>query len=79
MQHIEYNLLYRAHVGLNMEEAVWDHSTFSKNRERLLNETVSRAFFGKVLLLASRRELVSSEHFKVDGTLIEAWASLKSF
>jgi len=79
VQHIEYNLLYRWFVGLDMDAPVWDHSTFTKNRDRLLNETVARAFFAKVLGLADWAGLVSSEHFTVDGTLIEAWASLKSF
>lgn len=79
VQHIEYNLLYRWFVGLDMDDPVWDHSTFTKNRDRLLNEAVARAFFGKVLDLAEWQGLVSSEHFTVDGTLIEAWASLKSF
>ena len=58
---------------------MWDHSSFTKNRERLLNEAVGRAFFGKVLGLAEWKGLVSSEHFTVDGALIEAWASMKSF
>ena len=79
VQHIDYNLLYRWFVGLNMDDKVWDHSTFTKNRDRLLNETVSRAFFDKVLGLAQWQGLVSSDHFSVDGTLIEAWASAKSF
>ena len=79
VQHIEYNLLYRWFVGLDMDDAVWDHSSFTKNRDRLLNEAVARAFFGKVLALAEWQGLVSSEHFTVDGTLIEAWASMKSF
>lgn len=79
MQHIDYNLLYRWFVGLDMDDPVWDHSSFTKNRERLLNETVARAFFGKVLELAEWQGLVSSDHFSVDGTLIEAWASMKSF
>lgn len=79
VQHIDYNLLYRWFVGLDMDDKVWDHSTFTKNRDRLLNETVARAFFGKVLGLAQWHGLVSSEHFSVDGTLIEAWASAKSF
>lgn len=79
VQHIEYNLLYRWFVGLEMDDPVWDHSSFTKNRERLLNEAVGRAFFGKVLGLAEWKGLVSSEHFTVDGTLIEAWASMKSF
>jgi hypothetical protein len=64
---------------LDMDDPVWDHSSFTKNRERLLNEAVGRAFFGKVLELAEWQGLVSSEHFTVDGTLIEAWASMKSF
>jgi transposase len=79
VQHIEYNLLYRWFVGLDMDDPVWDQSSFTKNRERLLNEAVGRAFFGKVLELAEWQGLVSSEHFTVDGTLIEAWASMKSF
>jgi transposase len=79
VQHIEYNLLYRWFVGLDMDDPVWDHSSFTKNRERLLNEAVGRVFFGKVLELAEWQGLVSSEHFTVDGTLIEAWASMKSF
>ena len=77
--HIDYNLLYRWFVGLGMDEAVWNHSTFSANRDRLLNETIVRSFFAKVLGLAEWRGLVSDEHFSVDGTLIEAWASMKSF
>jgi transposase len=79
VQHIEYNLLYRWFVGLDLDDAVWDHSSFTKNRDRLLNEAVARSFFGKVLDLGEWQGLVSSEHFTVDGTLIEAWASLKSF
>ena len=76
---IDYNLLYRWFVGLDMDDAVWDHSTFTKNRDRLLNEALARVFFAKVLGWARWKELVSSEHFSVDGTLIEAWASMKSF
>lgn len=79
VHHIEYNLLYRWFVGLDMDDQVWNHSTFSKNRERLLNETVSRTFFQRILGQAKWHGLVSSEHFTVDGTLIEAWASMKSF
>jgi transposase len=71
VQQIEFNLLYRWFVGLEMDTAVWDHSSFTKNRDRLLNETVARAFFDKVLGLAQWQGLVSSEHFSVDGTLIE--------
>ena len=79
VQHIDYNLLYRWFVGLDMDDAIWDHSVFTKNRDRLLNEAVARSFFGRVLALAEWQGLVSSEHFTVDGTLIEAWASMKSF
>ena len=79
VSHIDYNLLYRWFVGLGMDEAVWNHSTFSANRDRLLNETIARSFFAKVLNLAQWQGLVSDEHFSVDGTLIEAWASMKSF
>ena len=76
---IEYNLLYRWFVGLTLDEAVWDHSTFTANRDRLLNETITRIFFGRVRGLAEWQGLMSDEHFSVDGTLIEAWASMKSF
>lgn len=76
---INYNLLYRWFVGLNIEDKVWDHSTFSANRERLFNEDLARAFFERVKLSAQWSRLASDEHFSVDGTLIEAWASHKSF
>lgn len=79
VQHIEYNLLYRWFVGLSLDEDVWAFSTFSENRERLFSEAVMREFFGKVVSLAQWKRLVSSEHFTVDGTLIDAWASQKSF
>ena len=79
VQHLDFNLLYRRFAGLDMDDLVWDHSVFSKNRDRLLNEAVARSFFGKVLALAEWQGLVSCDHFTVDGTLIEAWASLKSF
>ena len=79
MQHIDFSLLYRWFVGLEMDDPVWDHSSFTKNRERLFSEAVARAFFEKVLELAEWQGLVSSDHFSVDGTLIEAWASMKSF
>lgn len=79
VQHIDYNLLYRWFVGLDLDDAVWDHSTFSANRDRLLNEVIARSFFARVLALADWQGLVSDEHFSVDGTLIEAWASMKSF
>jgi transposase len=79
MEQLDYNLLFRWFVGLNMDEAVWDATTFSKNRERLLKGDVAEAFFDQVLKQASAHELLSSEHFTVDGTLLEAWASQKSF
>ena len=77
MEQLDYNLLFRWFVGMPMDEEVWDHSVFSKNRNRLLNEEIAQAFFQKVLKLAQPH--LSDEHFTVDGTLIEAWASHKSF
>ncbi|AGK50226.1 MULTISPECIES: IS5 family transposase [Burkholderia] len=79
MEQMRYNLLFRWFVGLAIEDAVWDHSTFSKNRDRLLEHEVVEAFFTKVMGLAEQRGLLSREHFSVDGTLIQAWASHKSF
>jgi len=76
---IDYNLLYRWFVGLNLEDRVWDHSTFSANRERLFNEGLARVFFDRVEHTAGWARLTSDEHFSVDGTLIDAWASHKSF
>jgi transposase len=76
---IDYNLLYRWFVGLNIEDKVWDHSTFSANRERLFNEELARVFFERVKCSAQWAKLIGDEHFSVDGTLIEAWASHKSF
>ena len=77
MEQLNYNLLFRWFVGMEMDEPVWNHAVFSKNRERLLNQEVARSFFGRVLEQA--RPHLSGEHFTVDGTLIEAWASQKSF
>ncbi len=79
MEQLDYNLLFRWFVGLNMDDPVWDPSTFSKNRERLLEGDVAHAFFDQVLAQARERDLLSDEHFTVDGTLIEAWAGQKSF
>lgn len=76
---IDYNLLYRWFVGLNIEDKVWDHSTFSANGERLFNEELARVFFERVKHSADWAKLTSDEHFSVDGTLIDAWASHKSF
>lgn len=77
MEQLQYNLLFRWFVGMEMDEAVWNHAVFSKNRERLLNERIAESFFQRVLKLA--QPYLSDEHFTVDGTLIEAWASQKSF
>lgn len=79
MEQLDYNILFRWFVGLSMDDQVWDHSVFSKNRERLLNTDVAAAFFVSVRQQAEAARLLSDEHFTVDGTLIEAWASLKSF
>jgi transposase/IS5 family transposase len=77
VEQLNYNLLFRWFVGMGMDEVVWNHAVFSKNRERLLNEEVAEVFFQRVLERA--KPYLSDEHFTVDGTLIEAWASHKSF
>src|SRR5258705_9633575 len=79
MEQLEYNLLFRWFVGLNMDEAVWVPTVFSKNRDRLLEGDIAEKFFANVLAQARSANLLSDEHFSVDGTLIEAWASHKSF
>lgn len=79
MEQINYNILFRWFVGLSMDDRVWDASSFSKNRERLMQADVAKAFMGKLLNLPQVKGLLSSEHFSVDGTLIDAWASMKSF
>jgi transposase len=79
MEELDYNLLFRWFVGLNLDDPVWDATVYCKNRERLLQGDVAESFFQEVLRLAEERHLLSDEHFAVDGTLIEAWASLKSF
>ncbi len=79
MEELDYNLLFRWFVGLNMDDPVWDTTVYSKNRERLLKGDVAKAFFDEVLRIAREHDLLSDEHFTVDGTLIEAWASQKSF
>ncbi len=78
-EQIDYNLLFRWFVELPMDQKVWDHSVFTKNRDRLLNSEIARAFFGSVRAQAERAGLLSDEHFTVDGTLVGAWASMKSF
>jgi len=77
VEQIQYNLLYRWFVGLGMDDAVWNHAVFSKNRDRLLTSEVAQQFFAAVLEQA--KPFMSNDHFTVDGTLIEAWASQKSF
>lgn len=79
MEQLEYNLLFRWFVGLNMDEPVWVPTVYSKNRERLLEGEVADRFFTEVLQQARSSNLLSDEHFSVDGTLIEAWAGQKSF
>jgi transposase len=79
VEQIRYNLLYRWFIGLAIDDEVWDHSSFSKNRDRLLEHAVVESFFTEVMALAEQRKLLSRDHFSVDGTLIQAWASHKSF
>jgi len=79
MEQLDYNMLYRWFVGLNMDDAIWDVTVFTKNRDRLLKGKIAQAFFEQVLGQARERALLSEEHFTVDGTLIEAWAGQKSF
>src|SRR6516165_1114283 len=77
MEQIDYNLLFRWFVGLGMDDAVWAPTTFTKNRDRLLTGDIAAAFFEAVLIHADSEQLLSNEHFTVDGTLLEAWASHK--
>ena len=79
MERLEFDLLFRWFVGLGIDDAVWDHSTFSKNRDRLLEGDIAAKFLRAVLAQPRVKRLLSPEHFSVDGTLIEAWASMKSF
>ena len=78
-EQLGYNMLYRWFVGLSMDDAPWDHSTYTKNRDRLIEHEVVRALFERVMQQAKEAQLLSDEHFSVDGTLIRAWASHKSF
>src|SRR5258705_13263488 len=77
IEQLQYNLLFRWFVGMEMDETVWNHAVYSKNRERLLNEGIAEGFFQRVLECA--KPYTSDEHFTVDWTLIEAWAGHKSF
>jgi transposase len=79
MEQLNYNLLFRWFVGLSPDDPVWDATVFCKNRDRLLDGDIACKFMTAVLKLPQVRQLLSSEHFSVDGTLIEAWASMKSF
>ena len=79
MERLEFDLLFRWFVGIGVDDAVWDHSTFSKNRDRLLEGDIAAKFLRAVLAQPRVKRLLSTDHFSVDGTLIEAWASMKSF
>ncbi len=79
MERLEYDLLFRWFVGIGVDDAAWDHSSFSKNRDRLLEGDIAAKFLAAVLEQPRVKRLISTDHFSVDGTLIEAWASLKSF
>jgi len=79
MERMDFDLLFRWFVGLGIDDAVWDHSVFSKNRDRLLNTEIAQAFLSALLSEPRVKRLLSHEHFSVDGTLLQAWASMKSF
>lgn len=79
VEQLDYNLLFRWFVGLSMDEAIWDHSTYSKNRDRVLSTDIAVLFLKQITKQAEDAGFLSDEHFTVDGTLIEAWASMKSF
>lgn len=78
VEQIRYNLLYRWFIGLAIDDEVWDHSSFSKNRDRLLEHAVAESFFTEVMALADKRNLLSRDNFSVAGTLIQAWVSHKT-
>src|SRR5216683_793681 len=79
MERMEFDLLFRWFVGLGVDDAAWDHSSFSKNRDRLLEGEIAAKFLAAVMAQPQVKRLLSSDHFSVDGTLLEAWASIKSF
>jgi hypothetical protein len=79
MERLEFDLLFRWFVGIGVDDAAWDHSVFSKNRERLLEGDIAAKLLSAVLAHPRVKRLLSTDHFSVDGTLIEAWASMKSF
>lgn len=79
LEQIDFNFLYRWFIGMKADDKIWDETVFSKNRERLLKGEIADKLFERVIVLANKKNLISDEHFTVDGTLVEAWASLKSF
>ena len=79
MERLEYDLLFRWFVGIGVDDPAWDHSVFSKNRDRLLEGDIAAKFLSAILAQRQVKKLLSTDHFSVDGTLIEAWASMKSF
>ena len=79
MEEMDYNILFRWFVGLNLDDPVWDATVFTKNRDRLLEAEVAKEFLARVVAQAREKGWTSDEHFSVDGTLLEAWASAKSF
>src|SRR5262250_1159553 len=79
VEEIDYNILFRWFVGLNLDDPVWDATVFTKNRDRLLEAEVAKEFLARVVAHAHEQGWTSNEHFSVDGSLLEAWASLKSF
>ncbi|CAD6563335.1 hypothetical protein LMG24235_08579 [Paraburkholderia sabiae] len=78
MEQVQYNLLFRWFIGLAMDDLVWVPTVFTKNRERLINHDAVIEFFNEVVAIAQKKDLLSGEHFSVDGTLIQAWAGHKS-
>ena len=79
IEHLDYNILFRWFIGLSLDDPVWNHSSFSKNRDRLIDSDIAVAFLAEIVRKADEKGLLSKDHFSVDGTLLEAWASLKSF
>ena len=77
-EQLDYNLLFRWFVGLSIDEPIWDHSSFTKNRDRLIEAKIARKLLRRVVRKARKAQLLSNEHFSVDGTLIESWAAVKS-
>lgn len=79
VEQLGYNILYRWFLGVSLEDVIWDHSTFSQNQERLIGTDIAGQFLQRVITQAKEAQLLSKDHFSVDGTLIDAWASMKSF